>query len=1072
MNIDEFVTQIETLIFDEKFDEAEALMKDHAVVLSEDLVDDAFQSQVVFSGNKPLPQNQPEAAMAIGLFTGLSRKRRNAIYRSRLRDDPDQLRIVEEGDSWHQFPVFIRDLVDQVAETYAVYSLGYPGDTIENMVTHGEYLTAIVEQKADVFMFSGGGNDILGRGRFVKLLNEYYDGASAEDLINKAALDQSLEAVLRGYHKIISRALAAKPDLHIFLHGYDNAIPLENGRSLGRPLARKRIPLEIGREIVKLILKRFNAELSALAIQSGSRVHHFDLRTLVGDTKSSWFNELHPRSAGFERCAAPILDRLATLAAARASDTDSAIVGVAEAAGLQVPRSATKNSASPYLRLQNMADRIGRQPIAVRPPLPEFEMEKRLAEQEFHGLMANLETPESTERIEARLDYSLRPVGSRHEAVFGTPDFDPFYILPRGVEVAKAVARIHARSPDGATGYGTGFLIGRNLLMTNNHVLPSRDMAVISLASFGYHENVDGTFNPPSHFRLTDEVFVTSVSHDYSIVSVEETNADGATLSEFGHIDILPRSGKALKAENVNIIQHPGGDYKKVAQRKNYVVGRARQYLYYVTDTLPGTSGAPVFNTEWQLVALHHMAIADPDAPDTYRANRGVRISAIVDDLTRQRNLGHVDAHLVDKTLFQLRLERAAAPARAVDEAEDTNRIAPAPTDDNDDGWAEVFETANFPIEGQFETARPQLPATAARWPSSPRNAPDTWHLPGDHAQSPFSLNATVLRDLVSAGRFEPEVGTHGRLIFALRGCRLTSGAARVENVEDVALTPAEVDHENTRCVIGVWNRSTGRISAYAGSTVPRRTEMLRYYNKVNFGTSRVNCNMLPTGCYEYCVGSHFSRRNGEVKYVLRQGNGPLPANASTVTTLRTFNDLIYGTQDFWDTAKPGDNIHPAFRSSSFSSQGCLTLPGTQSGGGASHTTGTGEWRRFRAAAGFDGQRHGERYDVLLVTGHEASAIAHLQADNATVDQLACLRHGSRGAEVSRLQHALGLTADDAFGPITKKALSDYQSAKLGYATGTYGPEMAALLGFTFWPGGAEATNGVFPSVSATDSHL
>ena len=38
-----------------------------------------------------------------------------------------------------------------------------------------------------------------------------------------------------------------------------------------------------------------------------------------------------------------------------------------------------------------------------------------------------------------------------------------------------------------------------------------------------------------------------------------------------------------------------------------------RDFLYYRTDTEPGSSGSPCFNDPWELVALHHSGVPDLD---------------------------------------------------------------------------------------------------------------------------------------------------------------------------------------------------------------------------------------------------------------------------------------------------------------------------------------------------------------------------------------------------------------------------------------------------------------------------
>jgi hypothetical protein len=329
-----------------------------------------------------------------------------------------------------------------------------------------------------------------------------------------------------------------------------------------------------------------------------------------------------------------------------------------------------------------------------------------------------------------------------------------------------------------------------------------------------------------------------------------------------------------------------------------------------------------------------------------------------------------------------------------------------------------------------------------ARWPNDPANAPDTWHLPADLAEAEFELTAEVVEALVEAGRFRPDTSTNGRLVLSLRGCALADGGDTVVDAARVRLRTVRPDHERFRCLIGVYDAEARRISLYLGSTVPRRTGMLRFYDRVNFGGSGSNCNMLPTGCWQLCVGTHGGSA-GPVSFVLRLGDGPTSADAGPATVIRTTNDLIYGTRDLWDKTVPADNVHPAFLAESFSSLGCLTVRGWQKPGGAANTA-RGEWKEFRRKLGFDEANHGKRFDNLLVTGHEAAAVAAGRG-------VATLRQGSRGPEVRRLQVELGLDdPDEKFGANTAFALAKRQQERLGFATGILSARMAGLLGLSF----------------------
>ncbi|MEM9762013.1 MAG: trypsin-like peptidase domain-containing protein [Pseudomonadota bacterium] len=330
-------------------------------------------------------------------------------------------------------------------------------------------------------------------------------------------------------------------------------------------------------------------------------------------------------------------------------------------------------------------------------------------------------------------------------------------------------------------------------------------------------------------------------------------------------------------------------------------------------------------------------------------------------------------------------------------------------------------------------------------WPRDHRNAPDTWHLPQGTADMPFMCTAEVIERLIAVGSFVPVTAPHGKLIVALRGCALAGGANSVEDADEVRLVPVPPTHTSFRCLVGVADMQTGALSFYLGSTVPWHTYMRRY------ASGGARCNMLPTGVYKYHVGSHYSRNGGATSYVLRQGDGPGPvqANEGKATVLRTTSDLAYGTGDAWDNTRPHDNIHPAFFPSGFSSAGCLTVRGTQSRDGKHHTA-TREWSKFRRKAGFDGQNWGVRYDLLLVTGHEASTIANVMRGGGSTEPYNCLRQGSKGPLVRDLQGQLGITRDGDFGAGTCHALASRQIGELKYATGTWSQQMADQLGLVF----------------------
>jgi V8-like Glu-specific endopeptidase len=88
-----------------------------------------------------------------------------------------------------------------------------------------------------------------------------------------------------------------------------------------------------------------------------------------------------------------------------------------------------------------------------------------------------------------------------------------------------------------------------------------------------------------------------------------------------------PRPG-----EHVNIIQHPEGGPKQIALTANQVVNVFEYRLQYTTDTLPGSSGSPVFTDAWKVVALHQAGgnLLTNQRGDRMFANEGILMSYIM----------------------------------------------------------------------------------------------------------------------------------------------------------------------------------------------------------------------------------------------------------------------------------------------------------------------------------------------------------------------------------------------------------------------------------------------------------
>lgn len=247
-------------------------------------------------------------------------------------------------------------------------------------------------------------------------------------------------------------------------------------------------------------------------------------------------------------------------------------------------------------------------------------------------------------------------VSALERVVFGD-DLMNINYLGLGIKASRPVARIQVRDGSGTQiGWGSGFMISDDLLLTNNHVLPDTTVAGASRLQMPGEDDLDGNPIAVQVFNLDPgRFYVTSPEDklDYTIVAVAP-QADGTTVSTYGFNRLVGATGKLVKGEYVSIIQFPNGGQKQIALRQNQVVDIFDTFIHYETDTAPGSSGAPVLNDQWEVVALHHSGVPETrngkwvnidggiwkeeegEERVHWIANEGIRISAIVADLKKR----------------------------------------------------------------------------------------------------------------------------------------------------------------------------------------------------------------------------------------------------------------------------------------------------------------------------------------------------------------------------------------------------------------------------------------------------
>jgi Concanavalin A-like lectin/glucanases superfamily/Trypsin-like peptidase domain len=207
---------------------------------------------------------------------------------------------------------------------------------------------------------------------------------------------------------------------------------------------------------------------------------------------------------------------------------------------------------------------------------------------------------------------------------------------------------------------GSGFLVGATHLLTNYHVLFDEEVASQCVAQFHYEESLGADQKTIDYELDPDTLFIREPSLDYTLVQLKFNQFTRQAGHHFGWLQLVEDDAniipglrdeedvKKLESEgfelseeekegdNVILIHHPKGRQKKIDLTNNRVIkgGLYKSFLRYTAESDYGSSGCPVFNTKWELVALNHAAILQSDGKTFVK--QGVRICQIVADLKQK----------------------------------------------------------------------------------------------------------------------------------------------------------------------------------------------------------------------------------------------------------------------------------------------------------------------------------------------------------------------------------------------------------------------------------------------------
>jgi hypothetical protein len=261
------------------------------------------------------PAFQPNPSTVTDLEVGLEggfivnslnrrfRRKRLNDYRAKLKAGWTGPRIVDEGDSWFQYPLLLDDIIDHLMPDHAILSLSGAGHTLAQMRAQDEVIGTIAREKSHVLLFSAGGNDLFENGNIANLVEDVRPGMTANDLVGPR-FDAFVAQILGEVRDFLLPVHRTFPHVAILIHGYSNAFS-QMDRWIGQPLRKVGVwPIEVQHRVVHVMVTRFNAAQKRMAEDPAfhGRLTHVDL-TDLGKSIDEWYDEIHMSDATNKRAA-------------------------------------------------------------------------------------------------------------------------------------------------------------------------------------------------------------------------------------------------------------------------------------------------------------------------------------------------------------------------------------------------------------------------------------------------------------------------------------------------------------------------------------------------------------------------------------------------------------------------------------------------------------------------------------------------------------------------------------------------------------------------------------------------
>ena len=225
------------------------------------------------------------------------------------------------------------------------------------------------------------------------------------------------------------------------------------------------------------------------------------------------------------------------------------------------------------------------------------------------------------------------------ERILGKDRYVSYKFMLRAIERARSVARIEHQP---GRGYGTGFLVrggdlhpalgDEPMLLTNSHVVSDDPKVKDAL----HPDSAIITFQLLKEENRAEEEYT-----DFDLLwSSPPGELDATLLRLESYPDglqpypIAPRLPLADGEQRVYVIGHPAGGSLSFSIQDNVLLDHEAPRLHYRAPTEGGSSGSPVFNSQWKLIGIHHAGGTEMfrlnNKEGTYEANEGLWIKSII----------------------------------------------------------------------------------------------------------------------------------------------------------------------------------------------------------------------------------------------------------------------------------------------------------------------------------------------------------------------------------------------------------------------------------------------------------